>query len=159
MDQQHATPDGYWECPFTRSDWPSLRTALMTHLRHWVTKTSVGVVAYPIVDPTQCCQPQGGQVSFRSASLETMVTMSKNLSRQHGLRDLNISLLGTQQISYRCRVVAGKPAEAIACAVDQNQADLIIMGSTGTGGLANILFGSVARQVVEQSKVSVTLVR
>jgi len=68
-------------------------------------------------------------------------------------------LLAAQHIPYRCQVVAGKPAEAIADAVDQDQADLIIMGSTGTGRLANILFGSVARQVAEQSKVPVTLVR
>jgi len=68
-------------------------------------------------------------------------------------------LLAAQHIPYRCRVVAGKPAEKIADAVDQDQADLIIMGSTGTGGLANIFFGSVARQVAEQSKVPVTLVR
>jgi nucleotide-binding universal stress UspA family protein len=68
-------------------------------------------------------------------------------------------LLEAQHIPHRCQVVAGKPAEAIADTVDQDQADFIITGSTGTGGLANVLFGSVARQIAEQSKVPVTLVR
>jgi len=68
-------------------------------------------------------------------------------------------VLAAQHIPYRCRVVTGKPAEAIVDAVEQDQTDLIIMGSTGTGGLANILFGSVARRVAEQCKVPVTLVK
>lgn len=67
--------------------------------------------------------------------------------------------LAAQHIPHCCRVVTGKPADRIADMVREDQVDLIVMGSTGTGGVADILFGSVARRVAERSGVPVTLVR
>ena len=68
-------------------------------------------------------------------------------------------LLDAQHIPYQCEVVAGKPPEAIAAAVDRHQIDLIVMGSTSKGGLARFLLGSVARAVAQGSNIPVTLVK
>jgi K+-sensing histidine kinase KdpD len=68
-------------------------------------------------------------------------------------------LLARQHIAHRCEVVAGRPAEAIAAAVDRHQIDLIVMGSRGMGTLARLFLGSVATAVAQSSKVPVTLVK
>ncbi len=67
-------------------------------------------------------------------------------------------LLEAQHIPYRCEVLAGRPPQVIAAAVDRHQIDLIVMGSTGIG-MAGLLLGSVAMAVAQKSKVPVTLVR
>jgi len=68
-------------------------------------------------------------------------------------------LLAGQRICHHCRVTTAKPAEAIIVAAGRFQIDLIVMGTTGTSGLAKMFFGSVARHVAELSPVPVTLVR
>jgi two-component system sensor histidine kinase KdpD len=68
-------------------------------------------------------------------------------------------LLDVQHIPHRCEVLAGRPPEAIAAAVDRHQIDLIVMGSTGVGSLARFFLGSVAMAVARESKVPVTLVK
>jgi nucleotide-binding universal stress UspA family protein len=68
-------------------------------------------------------------------------------------------LLDAHQIPHQCEVVAGKPPEAITAAVDRHQIDLIVMGSTSTGGLARLFLGSVAKAVAQGSKIPVTLVK
>ena len=67
-------------------------------------------------------------------------------------------LLDAQHIPYQYEVLAGKPPEVIAAAVDRHQIDLIVMGSTGLGALARLL-GSVATAVAHESKVPITLVK
>jgi K+-sensing histidine kinase KdpD len=68
-------------------------------------------------------------------------------------------LLAAHKVPYACHIVTGKPAEAIIEAAGRFQADLIVMGTTGTSGLAAMFLGSVAKRVAEQSTVPVTLVR
>jgi nucleotide-binding universal stress UspA family protein len=75
-----------------------------------------------------------------NADLQQAETAGKAILEEAG------RLLAAQHIPHRCQVVAGKPAEAIADAVDQDQADFIITGSTGTGGLANV-FRLVCRAI------------
>jgi nucleotide-binding universal stress UspA family protein len=53
----------------------------------------------------------------------------------------------------------GHAGEQIAKACADNQFDLLVMGSHGHGVLANMVMGSVATQVLAQSRVPVLLVR
>ena len=68
-------------------------------------------------------------------------------------------LLDAQHIPYRCEVLAGRPPEVIAAAIDRYEIDLIVMGATGVGTLARLFLGSVATAVARASKVPVTLVK
>jgi K+-sensing histidine kinase KdpD len=68
-------------------------------------------------------------------------------------------LLDAQHIPFQCEVVSGRPPEAIADAVDRHQIELIVMGSTSTGGWARLFLGSVARAVALEAKIPVTLVK
>lgn len=54
---------------------------------------------------------------------------------------------------------AGQPAEVIAQWAGKRAHDLVLMGSHGHGGLANLLLGSVATKVLAHCKVPVLLVR
>ena len=56
-------------------------------------------------------------------------------------------------------LVVGEPAEAIAREARRGRYDLIVMGTHGRGALEGLLLGSVARKVLAQSTVPVTVVR
>ena len=53
----------------------------------------------------------------------------------------------------------GHPGEEIIKFAENNNIDLIVMGTLGATGLEKFLMGSVAEKVVRQSKVSVLVVR
>ena len=53
----------------------------------------------------------------------------------------------------------GNPAEEIINAGDEGDADLIIVGSTGTGGAIRFLMGSVSDRVVRHANRPVMVVR
>jgi nucleotide-binding universal stress UspA family protein len=61
-------------------------------------------------------------------------------------------------IDYEGVVVEGDPANAILEFVEQNKADMIIVGTLGKGGFERFLLGSVADKVVRHSKISVLVV-
>jgi nucleotide-binding universal stress UspA family protein len=67
-------------------------------------------------------------------------------------------LLDAQQIRFRSEILAGKPADVIAEAIDRYQIDLVVMGATGLG-LAGLVMGSVALGVAQRARVPVTLVK
>jgi len=52
----------------------------------------------------------------------------------------------------------GKPSEEILRFADENNVDLIVMGTHGRTGLAHLLAGSVAERVVRSSKLPVLTV-
>lgn len=62
-------------------------------------------------------------------------------------------------IEVEGRVVTGYAAEEIMRAADEEDADLIIMGTHGRKGIDRILFGSVAEKIVKSSKRPVMTIR
>ena len=56
-------------------------------------------------------------------------------------------------------VRAGDAAEEIIAVVEQQRADLVVLGSRGRTGLTRLLLGSVARNVLSGSTASVLIVR
>lgn len=59
---------------------------------------------------------------------------------------------------FERRIVAGDPATEILKTVDEENINLVIMGTHGYKGLERTLFGSVANKVVKNSKVPVLVV-
>nr|WP_273545378.1 universal stress protein [Sinorhizobium medicae] len=57
------------------------------------------------------------------------------------------------------RVEPGDYAETILGVADEVDADLIVVGSRGLGGLRGLLVGSVSQKVVQHSDCSVLVVR
>lgn len=56
-------------------------------------------------------------------------------------------------------VVEGDPAHALLHAAEERQADLILLGTHGRTGLARLMLGSVARNVLHHAHVSVLIAR
>jgi nucleotide-binding universal stress UspA family protein len=56
-------------------------------------------------------------------------------------------------------VVWGRPAEEIVKAAETDKSDAIAMGHRGKGGLASLLLGGVAKQVIDHAHCSVLVVR
>lgn len=67
--------------------------------------------------------------------------------------------LKAEGLKVTATVVEGPAAEAILRAADELSPDLIVMGSRGEGGFANVLLGGVAEQVVHHSTVPVLVVK
>ena len=53
-------------------------------------------------------------------------------------------------LKYTQKVISGKPAASIIQHLKQNQADLVIMGTTGKNNLGRILIGSVTEKVIRE---------
>ena len=60
--------------------------------------------------------------------------------------------------SLQTQVIIGNPSEEIIKFANDEKIELIVMGTTGLGGLSKIVSGSVARNVSEKAKCPVMLV-
>lgn len=56
-------------------------------------------------------------------------------------------------------IIEGHPAQAIEEFAENNNADLIIMGSRGLGGLKELFLGSVSHHVVQKASCEVIIVK
>lgn len=57
------------------------------------------------------------------------------------------------------KVLVGYPAEAVLSLAEDEEADLLVMGTHGRKGIDRILFGSVAERVVKSARCPVLTVR
>lgn len=57
------------------------------------------------------------------------------------------------------RTEVGRPAATIVDVADEEDVDMIVIGSHGREGISRILLGSVAEHVLRESSVPVTVVR
>jgi nucleotide-binding universal stress UspA family protein len=69
-----------------------------------------------------------------------------------------VGILDAAGVSYRTHTAIGQPAQVIVERARQLGSDLICMGTRGHGAVGTMVLGSVARDVVSQSPVPVTLV-
>lgn len=63
-----------------------------------------------------------------------------------------------ENVSLQTQVLIGNPSDEIIKFANDEKIEIIIMGTTGLGGLSKILFGSVAKNVSEKASCSVMLV-
>jgi len=62
-------------------------------------------------------------------------------------------------IQFAFKVLIGKPASKIAKFAEKGKVDLVVIGSKGIGGFKGKVLGSVANSILQESKVSVLLVK
>lgn len=56
-------------------------------------------------------------------------------------------------------IAHGNPSEEILAYADENDVDLIVMGTSGRSGIDRVLVGSVAENVIRRAEVSVLMKR
>jgi nucleotide-binding universal stress UspA family protein len=66
---------------------------------------------------------------------------------------------GAESLHAKKRVNVGVPFKEILKAVDEEKADLLVMGTKGRGNLADALFGSTAEKVFRRCPVPLVSVR
>ncbi len=62
-------------------------------------------------------------------------------------------------LTYSYHISIGTPAETIVHYAKEQQADLIVMGAQGQGGLSSLLLGSVVNKVAHMATMPVLLVK
>jgi nucleotide-binding universal stress UspA family protein len=62
-------------------------------------------------------------------------------------------------VELRTGRIRGRPDRAIVRYIEQNDFDLVVLGSHGRDGVARVLLGSVAEKVVRRSPIPVLVVR
>ncbi|MEW5985855.1 MAG: universal stress protein [Chloroflexota bacterium] len=70
-----------------------------------------------------------------------------------------VTAVQTAGVSATALLVEGSAAEGILRAIEEEQPDLVVMGSRGGGGLPGLRLGSVAEQIVRHSAVPVLVVK
>ena len=76
-----------------------------------------------------------------------------------GVLDLAVEHADEKGVSITIGRAVGEPAAGIIDYADQNDVDLIVMGSHGRDGLKRLVMGSVAETVARRAPTSVTVVR
>ena len=62
-------------------------------------------------------------------------------------------------MEVECKVLKGNPADKIITFAEDNDMDMIIVGSLGKGGYERFVLGSVSEKIVRHSKIPVLVVR
>jgi nucleotide-binding universal stress UspA family protein len=87
------------------------------------------------------------------------IPMTAKPSEVRRLIDPVLERLRRAGISTEVAIPDELPAQGILRAADDNEADLIVLGSRGRGNFANLLLGSTAERVLRFAKVPVLIAR
>lgn len=79
-------------------------------------------------------------------------------SLENMLRDARRSL-SRAKLTLTERAEIGEVAETILKVAEKERVDMIVVGSSGRGGVKGMLLGSVSSKVIGQSRIPVTVVR
>ena len=95
--------------------------------------------------------------AFEQVSLSGYVPAELKIAAYQFLADLMHVV--PPEIKARTRVEVGNPSEVICDVADEEQSDLIIMGSRGFGTFRSMLVGSVSHYVLQQAHCPVLIVK
>ena len=88
---------------------------------------------------------------------ESMYTQFKELGRDAVSYIENMAK--DEGVNVETRILEGYPAEEILNFAEEQDSDLIVLGSLGKTAIERFLIGSVSEKVVKNAKVSVLIVR
>jgi nucleotide-binding universal stress UspA family protein len=91
-------------------------------------------------------------------NLENYIETTKK-ERYDALRQLVKEHFFDQKSAMAIRIDIGHPFEAILKAIDEEKADIVVMGNKGRGNLSRTLFGSAAEKVFRHSPIPVVSIR
>ena len=86
-----------------------------------------------------------------------LIDPEKTREAERNLRELGHSL--DRAISRQITIVHGKPEDEIVRAIDDNNIDLVILGTHARGALQHWLLGSISERVLRNASCPVLIVR
>lgn len=95
--------------------------------------------------------------AFEQVSLSGYVPAELKIAAYQFLADLMHVI--PSEIKARTRVEVGNPSEVICDVADEEQSNLIVMGSRGFGTFRSMLVGSVSHYVLQQAHCLVLIVK
>ncbi len=93
------------------------------------------------------------------AVTQTTVALQEELKKSCQKELEEVYLARAADLKAESRLLEGEPVRELLRLLDAERADLVVMGSTGVGGLAEAVFGSVAQKMVRRAPCSVLLAR
>jgi len=98
--------------------------------------------------------------SYASFSMESTWEGIGDMLRDEGEEALRaVESVARDRVPVETAVLEGSPSRKIVRYAEQEECDLIAMGTHGRGGIDRLLLGSVAERVVRSSEVPVLTVR
>lgn len=99
--------------------------------------------------------------SFASLPMETSWEGISDVLEEEGDAALQRAqeIAGEYGVACRTLLIEGSPGKEIARYAEDEDCDLVVMGTHGRGGIDRLLLGSVAERVVRSSAVPVLTVR
>lgn len=109
-------------------------------------------------------------VSYAGASVAAMMKTAQKQERETSLEELNARIqafckkaecqmgVSCNELVSKILIPVGNPVEEILKAVDAERCDAIVMGTHRKGFLTKAFLGSVARSVLERSRIPVFIV-
>lgn len=99
--------------------------------------------------------------SFASLPMESSWESVASMMNEEGAAALEVveGIAEEQGVPVETELVDGSPSKVIVRFAEDNDCDLIVMGTHGRGGIDRLLLGSVAESVVRSSSVPVLTVR
>jgi nucleotide-binding universal stress UspA family protein len=86
-------------------------------------------------------------------------TLSAELSRARAAVDAAVALADERHVPHDEAILEGEPAEMVLTAARARNADLIVVGSRGRGGVAGSLLGSVSTEIAHRADRPVLVAR
>ena len=128
-------------------------------LARWPFAPGERVDVLTVVRPERAVPVQWGAGMPTEFIDDTLDQVDQSYATAKRVADEAAVRLADGAVVTRADVIAGDPAEVIVDIANQRDVGLIVLGTRGHGGLAGLLLGSVARNVLLHAHCSVLVVR
>jgi nucleotide-binding universal stress UspA family protein len=117
---------------------------------HVIPKISATLTPYPVMSGSPAISPNWIDDYYKEAQIESrkMLTEAMKLAQSKG-----------EDLKIKPKLDKGRPSDIIVAEAEDEDFDLIVMGSRGLGGIKEYILGSVSNQVIHESKSPILIVK
>jgi nucleotide-binding universal stress UspA family protein len=139
----------------------ALEHAVAIALHSQAKLTLVQVIPDVTTVATESVTPPVGTMSFEkfATSYDLSSMQEAWINEARGALHESVDRLAAAGVNATSIVLQGSPAEAILSYAEAEAIDLIVMSTHGRGGVARLIYGSVATQVLRSAPCPVLVVR
>lgn len=120
------------------------------------------IIMIYVIEAKKINYPEFFSGSMGGELVEKLQETAKNLASEilnTGKKRI-LSIDNTLEPKISLKILSGDPAELITSTAKEDDADLIVMGSSGMGsGIKNMLLGSVTNKVIHNTDIPVLVIK